>query len=553
MTQSYNLSEDGTASGTGSLTNKLASDQFVSVTSGSEDLHLKAGADAIDAGTSLAGSFSDDIDSDSRPQGSGWDIGADEYFSGATPTPSPTPTATSTPTPTATPSTCLATIVNTGNATNYGSSGTAASITHGLTINSGDVVVALIAANATGTTIMDNNGANAFTQAIQENTPASGGTMRYAIYYRVAGASEPLSYAWTLGSSQSWTIVIRVFSGVDTTSVWDVAPSVSTRTGSSSNGTTATAPSMTTGTAGAVGIAAFFTDGNGTTYSGPTNGYGTLIQQGGGRSVASAIRTWATAGSTGTTSATLSPSDDWAAHQFALRPATVSCAPTSTPTPTATPTATATSSGVVSVDTTTSGQTTGGSSMTISHTTSGTNRLMLVGISINNDGSETVTSVTWKGTENLSLVDTVANGDDARVEIWQLVGPSTGTGDVVINFSASLEQGAVAGVTTFAGVNQSTPLGTFASAVGNNSSPATVDIPSAAGELVFGVVCIEYEPVITGPGQAQLWNRTNTATTGEVSGAGSTEAGAGPTVTTSWTIADPTYEHWAVGGVSIKP
>jgi hypothetical protein len=77
-TQSYNLSSDATATGTGSLSNKLAANQFVSLTAGSEDFHLKAGADAIDAGTSLAGSFTDDIDGDTRPLGAAWDIGADE-------------------------------------------------------------------------------------------------------------------------------------------------------------------------------------------------------------------------------------------------------------------------------------------------------------------------------------------------------------------------------------------------------------------------------------------------------------------------------------------
>ena len=191
--------------------------------------------------------------------------------------------------------------------------------------------------------------------------------------------------------------------------------------------------------------------------------------------------------------------------------------------------------------------------MTISHTTLGANRLMLVGVSINNDGFETVTSVTWMGSENLSVVGTVANADDTRVEIWGLVAPSTGAGNVVITFSAALQEGAVAGVTTFTGVNQSTPLGSFVSAIGSDSSPATVNVPSAAGELVFGVVCAEYQPVVTDPSQTQLWNIRIGATTGETNGAGSTEAGAAPTVTTSWTLPYPSYNHWAVGGVSIRP
>jgi hypothetical protein len=106
MTQSYNMSEDATAGGAGSLTLRLPSSQFVSLTAGSEDLHLKAGSDAWDAGTTLGG-FSADIDGETRPQSAAWDMGADEY-SGAPPTDTPTPTATatssSTPTDTATPS-----------------------------------------------------------------------------------------------------------------------------------------------------------------------------------------------------------------------------------------------------------------------------------------------------------------------------------------------------------------------------------------------------------------------------------------------------------------
>jgi hypothetical protein len=78
VAQSYNMSEDATAAGTGSLTGQVPSAQFVSLTPGSEDLHLRAGAPAIDAGTSLAGSFTNDVDGDTRPLQSGWDMGADE-------------------------------------------------------------------------------------------------------------------------------------------------------------------------------------------------------------------------------------------------------------------------------------------------------------------------------------------------------------------------------------------------------------------------------------------------------------------------------------------
>jgi len=207
--------------------------------------------------------------------------------------------------------------------------------------------------------------------------------------------------------------------------------------------------------------------------------------------------------------------------------------------------------GTFAVDSGSSGTTASdtASSITVSHTTgSGSNRLMLVGISYNNDDYETVTGVTYNGT-SLTQVGTVNNSDDARVCIYSLVAPDSGTHNVIINFSDALNDGAIAGVVTFTGVDQSTPLGTFASSTGDDSTPATVNISSASGELVFGVVSSEYEALTASSGQNQHWNMSISGA--DTNGAGGTDAGA-PTVTMSWSL-DPSYNHWAIGGVSIKP
>jgi prepilin-type N-terminal cleavage/methylation domain-containing protein len=208
--------------------------------------------------------------------------------------------------------------------------------------------------------------------------------------------------------------------------------------------------------------------------------------------------------------------------------------------------------GSLAVDNASSGTTASdtASSMTVSHTTgSGSNRLMLVGISYNNDDYETVTSVTYNGT-SLTQVGTVNNSDDARVCIYSLVGPDSGIHNVVITFSDALNDGAIAGVVTFTGVDQSTPLGTFVSSTGDDSTPATVNIPSDSGELVFGVVSSEYEAFTASSGQNQHWNMSISGE--DTNGAGGTDAGGLPTVTMSWSL-DPAYNHWAIGGVSIKP
>jgi hypothetical protein len=83
-TEDHNLASDTTASGTGSLDSKAAANQFVSTTGGSEDLHLKFGADAIDAGTDLGTTPSGvEIDIDDFDRDAGvvtWDMGAHEFI-----------------------------------------------------------------------------------------------------------------------------------------------------------------------------------------------------------------------------------------------------------------------------------------------------------------------------------------------------------------------------------------------------------------------------------------------------------------------------------------
>ena len=82
-THDYNLSTDSTATGTNSVTGEAYEDLFVSTTEGSEDLHLKEGADAIGAGVDLGTSptgVNIDIDGRDRDsEGDDWDIGADQY------------------------------------------------------------------------------------------------------------------------------------------------------------------------------------------------------------------------------------------------------------------------------------------------------------------------------------------------------------------------------------------------------------------------------------------------------------------------------------------
>ena len=85
-TEEYNMTSDTTASGTGNQASKTTADQFVSVTGGSEDLHIKSGSDAIDNGVDLVTAGNSNIDINGRDrnsQGDTWDIGAHEFVADA--------------------------------------------------------------------------------------------------------------------------------------------------------------------------------------------------------------------------------------------------------------------------------------------------------------------------------------------------------------------------------------------------------------------------------------------------------------------------------------
>ena len=156
----------------------------------------------------------------------------------------------------------------------------------------------------------------------------------------------------------------------------------------------------------------------------------------------------------------------------------------------------------------------------------------------------TTSGVTYNGVGLTELVNHSESGDNAHVEIWYLVAPTTGTHDVVISQSGAND--VVGGATSWTGVDQATPFGPTAVADGT-ASPATVDVTSASSEVVVDVVGARNAATLTvGAGQTQRWNLG----AGVIDGGGSSEPGAA-TVAMSWTLMG-TFE-WAIAGVSLKP
>ncbi|MDX8129561.1 cadherin-like domain-containing protein [Methylomonas sp. OY6] len=196
--------------------------------------------------------------------------------------------------------------------------------------------------------------------------------------------------------------------------------------------------------------------------------------------------------------------------------------------------------------TVTSTSSTSTNQMTWSHTVSaGFDRVLFVEIAID-DGSAGVNSVKY-GTADLTRVGRTAANH--AVEIWALVNPTEGTDNVVISFTGNTE--AAAGASTFNGVNQSTPYGTYAGNTGTTGllgGSGTVNVASATGDLVIDVQYWKAISAVTsGTGQTSQWSSSPLLSTAK---AGSSVAEGASSVTMSGSAL--LAADWSIGAVSIK-
>jgi len=196
------------------------------------------------------------------------------------------------------------------------------------------------------------------------------------------------------------------------------------------------------------------------------------------------------------------------------------------------------------------------STVSFSHTSSGTNPCLVLSIrsaSDNGGPAVVVTGCTFNGDNLVAVggtstsINDAANGVHIHTEIWGLLNPDAGTFTVQVSFDGSPLEVAVTAY-TFAGVDGATPLGTGVSATGT-SSTATVDASSQTDALVLdAIVASGFAGSITvGASQTE---RHNVVIGGFGVYGSSTEPGAS-TVTMSWDLG--ASDDWAISAVSVNP
>lgn len=207
----------------------------------------------------------------------------------------------------------------------------------------------------------------------------------------------------------------------------------------------------------------------------------------------------------------------------------------------------------IAFDATSQNSTASGTSLTVSHTCTGSDLCLYVGVATfqgSNPAFSAITSATYNGVPLTELgTFNYGTGGVQRVTLLRLVAPATGANDIVVSTAPNTCE-IVVGACSFTGVHQSTPDGTPAGH-GDSSVAASIsdDVSSDVGELVVDIVgAFNPGTLSDGAGQTERLNFNNGA--GVDSIGMSTEPGAA-TVTMSWDFT--TNRAGGHIGVSIKP
>jgi hypothetical protein len=190
---------------------------------------------------------------------------------------------------------------------------------------------------------------------------------------------------------------------------------------------------------------------------------------------------------------------------------------------------------------------TASNTVTWSHTCSGSNRLLIVGVAVGANTSPTISSVTYNGVAMTSVgkMNTNNQTNAGFVELFRLIAPATGTNSVVVTTSAAVLTLA-AGSVSFTGVHQVAPLGVPVLAFGDSTTPS-VSVPNTSlGNVVIDAMCCG--TAATASSQTLMWRRNINGGSGAGNGASSTVAATGGTMTLAHT---QPADFWASVGVEV--
>lgn len=190
------------------------------------------------------------------------------------------------------------------------------------------------------------------------------------------------------------------------------------------------------------------------------------------------------------------------------------------------------------------------SSYSWNHTCSGSDRYLVVGISMLSL-AQTVSGITYNSVAMTFLGAKNSVSGACRVELWGLKAPSTGTNSIAVTLTGAIASAGNA--SSYTGVNQTSPIEGFNSAQATNvgAADATVNVTSVAdNDWCVDVVATDDAAITVGAGQTQRGNVTGAGGSGAMSTEGpKTPAGS---VTMSWTNVGA-LATWSIASVALRP
>jgi hypothetical protein len=139
-----------------------------------------------------------------------------------------------------------------------------------------------------------------------------------------------------------------------------------------------------------------------------------------------------------------------------------------------------------------------------SHNTTGEDRLLIVGISLETgEESKRVNSVTYSGVNLIRVGEVRGPSNDPRVDVWSLVNPPIGNASININLFEDNKIAVTA--ISFTGVSQSVPFSNVVTAGGSEGTPYLL-VESGPGDLVIDFTASLADQISAGPSQIEISN-----------------------------------------------
>lgn len=158
------------------------------------------------------------------------------------------------------------------------------------------------------------------------------------------------------------------------------------------------------------------------------------------------------------------------------------------------------------------------SSLSVSHTTSGSDRLLLAFITLLSTGNPDVTSVTYNGTSMTKITEASNQYITNRfieTQVYQLVAPDTGSNTLAMTLPATYTDSSLVAI-SYTGVDQSTPIGATGTNTGTGDLTVTFNTNNADSLIVAGggIRGGDAAPFSPGTGTTERWDYNTGAHTG---------------------------------------